>query len=361
MNKAKYGNQLTKTLIGKIIRSTIIYTIVFIMLWIIGRFFCKLITWQEWDPVYRILTGIGYNLFVLIVIWLMGFIVIFVYHLNKTLSYIDAIVEASEVLVENNEEWIKLPSDLIEIEERMNLVKRQSLHHLQLAREQTARKNDLIVYLAHDIKTPLTSMIGYLSLLDEIKNMPSKQREKYIATALDKSYKLEELMNELFDITRFNSETILLEKNKINLYMMLEQIADDFYPLLKEMNKKIRIESETKITLDGDSDKLARVFNNVIKNAIHYSSDHSCIRVMISQDKEYANVVICNKGKKIPEDKLKSIFEKFYRLDSARTSRTGGSGLGLAIAKEIVELHGGKITAASDELETKFIIQLPLD
>lgn len=360
MNKEKYGNKLTRNLIGKIINSTIIYTIVFIMLWVIGRFLCRLTVWQTWDPLYQLLTNIGYNLFVLLLIWLIGFVIIFIYHLTKTLSYIDAIVDASEILVENDEGWIKLPSDLIEIEERMNHIKQTAIHNAQLAKEQIARKNDLIVYLAHDIKTPLTSMIGYLSLLDEIKDMPKLQREKYITTSLEKSYRLEELINELFDITRFNSETILLEKVNINLNMMLEQIADDFYPLLKEENKEIKIESNEKIMIMGDSDKLARVFNNVIKNAIHYSTKDSCILVTLKKENENACVVIQNSGKKIPEEKLSKIFEKFYRLDDARTSKTGGSGLGLAIAKEIVELHHGAITAISDETKTIFTIELPL-
>lgn len=360
MSKAKYGNKLTKTLIGKIINSTIIYTIIFIMIWLIGRFLCNLTTWQSWDPLYRLLTGIGYNLFILLALWLSGFLIIFIYHLTKTLSYIDAIVDASEILVENNEEQIKLPNELSEIEERMNRIKQTSIHNAKFALEQINRKNDLIVYLSHDIKTPLTSMIGYLSLLDEIKDMPDMQRQKYIKTALDKSYKLEELINELFDITRFNERKILLEKVNINLNMMLEQIIDDFYPLLKEMNKEIKIESIDKINIHGDSDKLARVFNNVIKNAIHYSKKDSSIKVIIKEDKEYAMVVISNEGKKIPEEKLNKIFEKFYRLDEARTSKTGGSGLGLAIAKEIVELHNGTITATSDDNNTKFIIKLPL-
>ncbi len=360
MSRGRYGNKLTRTLIGKVIGSTIIYTIIFIMLWVVGRFFCAFFTWQEWNPLYRLLTGIGYNLFALLVIWFVGFLIIFVYYLTKTLSYIDAIVDASEILVANNEEWIKLPIDLIEIEERMNQVKQQSIRNLKIAEEQTNKKNDLIVYLAHDIKTPLTSMIGYLSLLDEMKDMPREVQKRYIKIALEKSNRLEELIDELFDITRFNSATLLLEKEEINLNLMLEQVIDDFYPLLKEQNKQIQLVSQKKIVLDGDSDKLARVFNNVIKNAIYYSKEDSSIQIVVEQKKEFAVVVVKNQGKQIPEEKLKKIFEKFYRLDNARISRTGGSGLGLAIAKEIVELHHGEITAQSTKSETKFIIKLPL-
>ena len=142
---------------------------------------------------------------------------------------------------------------------------------------------------------------------------------------------------------------------------MIEQMIDDFYPTLKELDKEIVIEKNQKVTLYGDSDKLGRVFNNVIKNAINYSSSNSKITVEITKGDGFANIVISNKGKKIPEEKLNRIFEKFYRADTSRTTKTGGSGLGLAIAKDIVELHSGDIYATSDEEFTKFYINLPID
>ena len=221
----------------------------------------------------------------------------------------------------------------------MNQIKKQARKNLRLAQENEQRKNDLIVYLAHDIKTPLTSMIGYLSLLNEINDMPLKQRVKYINIALEKSYRLEDLINELFDISRFNAETIILSKKELNLTMMLEQIVDDFYPILKENNKEITIKSDDKIIIYADSDK---------------------IEIEVKKDNQNVIVKVKNKGTKIPEEKLKRIFEKFYRADSSRTSKTGGSGLGLAIAKEIVELHNGKIIATSNDLETVFEVVLPL-
>ena len=202
-------------------------------------------------------------------------------------------------------------------------------------------------------------MIGYLSLLDEIKDMPKKKREKYIEIALDKSYRLEELINELFDITRFNSEKIILEKEEINLNTMLEQIIDDFYPILNNYNKKVELDTEEKILLEGDPDKLARVFGNLIKNAIYYSTD-SLIKMKVEKKDNDVNIIVSNHGKEINPDKLKRIFEKFYRIDSSRTTKTGGSGLGLAIAKEIVELHNGEIHATSNEKETSFYVKLPI-
>lgn len=250
--------------------------------------------------------------------------------------------------------------DLLDVEKRMNQIKKQARKNLRLAQENEQRKNDLIVYLAHDIKTPLTSMIGYLSLLNEINDMPLKQRVKYINIALEKSYRLEDLINELFDISRFNAEIIILSKEELNLTMMLEQIVDDFYPILKENNKEITIKSDDKIIIYADSDKIARVFGNIIKNAINYSINNDKIEIEVKKDNQNVIVKVKNKGAKIPEEKLKRIFEKSYRADSSRTSKTGGSGLGLAIAKEIVELHNGKIIATSNDLETVFEVVLPL-
>jgi len=301
------------------------------------------------------------GIFITIFVVLFITTLILLYKLIKKLSlYVEEVTDASNLLFDQKTEYIKLSPELSVAEENLNCLKREYEKSERLSKENEQKKNDLMVYLAHDIKTPLTSMIGYLSLLDEIDDMPKSKRQKYIKIALEKSYKLEDLVNELFDITRFNSEKILLEEEELNLNMMFEQILDDFYPILKEVNKEIKIIKNDKITLYGDSDKLGRVFGNVIKNAINYSSDNSEITIEIKKEEEFANIVISNKGKKISKEKLDRIFEKFYRADSSRTTKTGGSGLGLAIAKEIVELHGGEIKATSDEEFTKFYIKLPI-
>ena len=280
--------------------------------------------------------------------------------LNKIFSYVFAVSESADKLFDKNVEYINLPPEMVEVEKKLNHFKTEAIKNERLARENEQKKDELIVYLAHDIKTPLTSMIGYLSLLSEIKDMPQEQRNRYIDIALDKSYRLEDLINELFDVARFNSEKIVLEKEEINLNLMLEQIADDFYPTLKEMNKKINFTSDEKTILYADPDKLSRVFNNLIKNAVNYSKENTDIDISIINKENQVTVNITNKGKQIPKEKLDKIFEKFYRLDSSRTSKTGGSGLGLAIAKEIVELHGGKIYAESDMKETTFSVILPI-
>ena len=142
---------------------------------------------------------------------------------------------------------------------------------------------------------------------------------------------------------------------------MLEQVIEDFYPMLKELNKNINFTSDNNITIYADSDKLSRVFNNLIKNAINYSKENTDIDINVKKRNKEIEVKIINQGKMIPKDKLDKIFENFYRLDTSKTSKTGGSGLGLAISKQIVELHNGKIEVTSNKDKTTFKVSLPLD
>lgn len=312
------------------------------------------------DNIYELVFERAYFIFIIFGTTLIIVLSLLYKLLNKIFSYVFAVSESADKLFDKNVEYINLPPEMVEVEKKLNHFKTESIKNERLARENEQKKDELIVYLAHDIKTPLTSMIGYLSLLSEIKDMPQEQRNRYIDIALDKSYRLEYLINELFDVARFNSEKIVLEKEEINLNLMLEQIADDFYPTLKEMNKKINFTSDEKTILYADPDKLSRVFNNLIKNAVNYSKENTDIDISILNKENQATVKITNKGKQIPKEKLDKIFEKLYRLDSSRTSKTGGSGLGLAIAKEIVELHGGRIYAESDMKETTFSVILPI-
>ena len=304
----------------------------------------------------------GFTPFIIVFIIWIGLSIINIYiTLKKVFSYTNQITNSVQKLYDKNIDYIKLPEELSDIEEKLNHFKRESEKNERLALENAEQKDELIVYLAHDIKTPLTSMIGYLSFLDEAEDMPKEQRKKYTSTALDKSYRLEELINELFEIARFNSEKIVLEKEEINLSLMLEQIVDDFYPILKELNKNVIIDKKDTITVFADSDKLSRVFSNLVKNAISYSKENSDIKINLYKENNNAVIEFINKGKEIPKEKLNKIFEKFYRLDSARNSKTGGSGLGLAISKKIVELHRGEIVAKSNRNETTFTVKLPID
>ncbi len=237
--------------------------------------------------------------------------------------------------------------------------KSRMLHDERVLKDETSKKNDLIAYLAHDLKTPLTSVVGYLSLMEEAPEMPAEQKAKYVHIALEKALRLESLINEFFEITRYNLHEIVLEKEPIDLPYMLMQMTDEFYPILREHGNRICLEAQEGLTILADPIKMARVFNNILKNAIAYSSRDSEILLKAEQKETCISISFRNEGKTIPKQKLQSIFEKFYRLDAARSTNSGGAGLGLAIAKEIVLLHGGAIHAESEDGVTAFTVELP--
>ncbi len=213
--------------------------------------------------------------------------------------------------------------------------------------------------MAHDLKTPLTSIVAYLTMLDSYQDMPEEERQRYTHIALEKSIRLGELISEFFEITKFNLQDIVLEPVELNLSMMLEQLADELYGVLREKNLTCEVGAAEDMVVYGDADKLARVFDNILRNAVSYCYPNTKIRIQAEMTEEGNRIVFSNRGKQIPKEQLGTIFEKFYRLDEARHSTTGGAGLGLAIAKEIVELHGGTIWAESDDEETRFIVMLP--
>jgi len=187
-----------------------------------------------------------------------------------------------------------------------------------------------------------------------------EQKSKYVHIALDKAQRLEKLINEFFEITRYNLQQIVLEKENIDLYYMLVQMTDEFYPVLSAHENTIKLVANEDLTIYGDSIKLARVFNNILKNAITYSEPGTEIIIRAKAIDTTVKITFCNRGKTIPALKLDAIFEKFFRLDETRATNTGGAGLGLAIAKEIVALHGGSITAESEDEVISFSVYLPI-
>lgn len=308
---------------------------------------------------YQRLFAINKLLWMAVVLFLL-LLLLFYFALLRTIKYFNEVSKGMDKLVEESDGEIVLSPEMDFMAAKLNRIKSILEKRQRDAREAEQRKNDLVVYLAHDIKTPLTSVVGYLSLLDEVQEMPREQKAKYIGITLDKAYRLEQLINEFFEITRFNLQAIVLNKEKINLPFMLQQIADEFYPMLAPQGKQVNIIVPDGLLLLGDADKLARVFNNILKNAIAYSFENSVIDISAAEQEGNIVITFTNKGSPIPPQKLDTIFEKFYRLDSSRSSNTGGAGLGLAIAKEIVTAHGGSITAKSSEERTVFTVMLPI-
>lgn len=296
---------------------------------------------------------------VLVIGFLCLFSAFFYVSLSKMVTYFKQVEDGIDNIVSDSNESIEMITELKPIESRLTEIKGTLKKRERDAQEAEKRKNDLVVFLAHDLKTPLTSVVAYLTMLDSYKDMSEEERERYTHIALEKSMRLGELINEFFEITKFNLQDIRLEPIEINLSMMLEQIADEFYGVLQEKNLTCQVEAEENLMIYGDPDKLARVFDNILRNAVSYCRPNSRIIIRAEKTEDGNCITFSNQGNMIPAEKLETIFEKFYRLDEARHSRTGGAGLGLAIAKEIVELHGGSIRAESDMESTRFIVTLP--
>jgi len=297
--------------------------------------------------------------FFTIVGFLLLFALFFYIALSKMTKYLDQVGDGIENIASDSTEPIRLITELKPIEIRLNEIKAKLKSQELESIEGEKKKNDLVLFLAHDLKTPLTSIVAYLSMLDSHPDMDPEEREKYTHIALEKSMRLGELINEFFDITRYNLQDIELEPVEIDLSFMLEQIADELYGVLQEKSLICEVDVAENLEVYGDPDKLARVFDNLLRNAVAYCYENSKIEIHAQMRREDIEIIFINEGNKIPGDMLQTIFEKFYRVDGSRSSGTGGAGLGLAIAKEIVELHGGRIRAKSDDMKTQFIVTLP--
>jgi two-component system sensor histidine kinase VanS len=361
LNRSTYHQRLTRLIILRFFIAIFVYSFVLIVSFVAASYFLSSFIWHANDFLYPLFSLINHNRTVFIIMcWLVGAVIIFIYYWRKTLSYTDTIVRSTEILVRQDDELVHLPPELKEVEDKLNNLKMDAVRNARLAKESEQRKNDLIVYLAHDLKTPLTSVIGYLSLLRDEKEISQELRTKYLSISLDKAQRLEDLINEFFDITRFNLSHMSLEISRVNLSRMLEQIIYEFLPLFAEKNLQCHLSIAPNFEIRCDVQKMERVFDNLIRNAVNYSFENSEINILVEMIDGHVSIRIVNSGNTIPKESLERIFEQFFRLDTSRATKTGGAGLGLAIAKEIVELHHGTIRARSENEKVEFTVLFPV-
>ena len=230
---------------------------------------------------------------------------------------------------------------------------------MEKERESERTKNELITNVAHDLRTPLTSIIGYLELLAGNTRIDPEMQHKYIEIAYGKSKRLEKLIEDLFGFTKLNYGKMSMHVAQLDLVKLLGQLLEEAYPNFAEKNLSYDLQSNVPAKMiSADGNLLARLFDNLIGNAIKYGADGKRVLVQIFAGEEVVTVSVTNYGYVIPPDELPLIFNKFYRVERSRSSSTGGTGLGLAIAKEIVDMHGGTIGVTSDLNGTVFTVKL---
>ena len=355
-NLTKRKLKLFINLLGNLIVATVISIIIY---FILALFFENTLSDLVARLNYDLYSWIVYNRDIVVYVYIGIVLAVIIYKfISKYVNSINEVYNSLDLILKENNETIKLPSEVNEFTEKLNDIKNDYITSKNNAKEAEQKKNDLIMYMAHDLKTPLTSIIGYLTLLNDEKNISKELQEKYLKIALDKSLRVEELTNQFFDITRYNLHSMPINKTEVNITYLLKQLIDECYPMLEQNNLKCVLNAPDKVNYLGDGDKLARAFGNLLKNAISYSYKDTVIEINVTEELDKLYITFRNKGAKIPDYKLEKIFEKFYRGDESRTSTTGGAGIGLAITKEIIELHNGKISVKNDDEYIEFDIIL---
>lgn len=220
-------------------------------------------------------------------------------------------------------------------------------------------KDQLVLNLAHDLRTPLTSVLGYLDLVLKEGQLSAEQIKHYTTIAYTKSRRLEKLIDELFEITRMNYGLLTIDKKPLNLSELLVQLNEELYPVFENNGLTARLDTPPRVEIEGDGELLARVFENLLANAARYGKDGQYVDISCSLQAEEIVVQVINYGGSIPAEELPHLFEMFYTGDRARSHQQGGTGLGLFIAKNIVEQHGGRISVQSDIIRTLFEVRLP--
>ncbi|MGP1348645.1 MAG: sensor histidine kinase [Stomatobaculum sp.] len=301
-----------------------------------------------------LLVAFGICLFALIFWLLQRRSFVYISRISETMQAIATGDLNASVEVEGDDEFSEMAANL-------NSMTGDIRKLMDSERESERTKNELITNIAHDLRTPLTSIIGYLEILSKKKELPVDTRERYVEIAYTKSKKLQKLINELFGLTKLSYGKIAMRVASIDLVKLLGQLLTEFYPNFESAGLQYELESNVPaLIITADPNLLARLFENLVNNAIKYGAEGKRIRVRVEAAEKTVQVRVINYGRVIPAEELPLIFEKFYRVEQSRSSSTGGTGLGLAIAQNIAEMHGGGIVVSSDLSGTAFTVTLQI-
>ena len=281
---------------------------------------------------------------------------------RKTKSIIDIYYAIDRITKGDFTNEIKIDSsdEFSMIADNINIMQMRIIDLIQSERESEKSKNELITNIAHDLRTPLTSILGYLEILESNKNLSEDQKNNYLNIAYEKSKKLGTLIEDLFSYTKLSYGSLTVTLEEFDIVKLLSQLIDEMYPLFEKESLSYEFVSNVdRLMVQADSKLIARLFENLINNAIKYGKDGKKVVLRLNKlNDDIYEVYVLNYGEIIPRDSLSKLFDRFYRVDKSRNSKVSGTGLGLAIAKNIVELHNGKIDVKSDINGTEFKVTL---
>lgn len=349
-----------------LINITLSYLVAFLIYSILGIIFDRIIPIAVPNEMrYALCYAISFIVFVEIFFKLIDFTIEYIRKLRRSIQQVTSGNYGVQCEVEYDDELGSLAANinvlsktLLAKEKESEKLKEKERAALDIERNAERQKNELITNVAHDLRTPLTTIVGYLELIKDDTALSKEDVHKYSGIAYEKSIRLQEMMDDLFEFTKLDNADIKLNKSMINLSGLIIQMTDEFYPSFKDCNITPIVDlPEENIYVQGDGQLLARVFDNLISNALKYGYHNTDLKIEVSGDEKYATVKVINHGDTIASEDIPLLFNKFYRTDSSRNSKTGGTGLGLAITKNIVDLHHGDISVTSDDQITTFIVK----
>jgi len=299
--------------------------------------------------------------------FLIGFVIFlfsFFYITKRKMRQVEAMAEGVKEIAKGNLQY-RIPQkgqdELSLLAVNMNQMAKELFSNIEKERKIEKQKNELITNVSHDLRTPLTSIMGYLRLLQDSKYESKEQHNEYVRIAFSKSEQLKNLIEDLFEYTKLTNEKMVLEKQEVCITELLEQLIEELVPQAEEEGLiLVKQFPKERVYAAIDSEKMVRVFENLLMNAIKYSKDDGEIKVSLQRQRRNIQITVANHSEEFTKEELGNLFERFYKKDQSRSRVTEGSGLGLAIAKSIVELQGGEIRAEYEDGIIQFIVSLPI-
>lgn len=293
------------------------------------------------------------------------FVLCFLLMSNQHIKYIKYIAKEVKCIAGGNlgkTLEVRGKDELAELCVNINTMSKELKDKFEYERDLERTKSELITNVSHDLRTPLTPIIAYLDILKNKKYSTKEEENEYLNSSYNLSIKLKKLIDELFEYTKLSSKGVVLELAEVDICPILSQIAGEYAPMLERDGLRVVTQiPDAELPVKIDVEKMVRVFENILSNAEKYSAKPSDIIVKADSKEDNVVISISNQGGHLNQDKINRMFEKFYRVDSSRSSNIEGSGLGLAISKKIVELHAGQIWAECDEETIIITINLPIN